>query len=105
MSEEKRFCEHCGPVTGCHDPAMCEHFGTESCPINGVCLEQRSQGLCFMGTQLLVTTIGRRFRTDKMQAVLADYPYLTERHVWFAAGYVTRHEADETLIWGREASK
>ena len=27
-----------------------------------------------------------------MEAILADYPYLKERHVWFAAGYVTGHD-------------
>jgi uncharacterized protein (DUF433 family) len=107
MSDDKKFCEHCGPETGCHDPAMCEHFGTESCPINGVCVERRDTvldgGLTFMGTRLLVAEIGRRFRKDKMETILADYPYLTERHVWFAAGYVTGRDMlwdKEKMIWG-----
>ncbi len=102
MAEEKKFCSHCGPLSGCHDPMLCEYYNTESCPIKGVCLEHGSRGLVFMGTRLLLTEVGQRFRNEPMEKILADYPYLTERHVWFAAGYVTgQYVGEEKLIWGR----
>lgn len=101
-----KFCEHCSPETGCPDPAACDHFGTESCPLTGICIERKDhvlQGsLVFMGTRLPVAHIGHRFAKEPMEAILADYPYLKERHVWFAAGYVTGHDKmwnDEKLIW------
>lgn len=101
MAEEKKFCPHCSPETGCHDPMLCEYYNTESCPIKGVCLEHSAKGLVFMSTKLLVVAVGRRFRNETMEAILTDYPQLTERHVWFAAGYVTgQYVGEEKMIWG-----
>ena len=101
MAEEKKFCPHCSPETGCHDPMLCEYYNTESCPIKGVCLEHSAKGLVFMSTKLLVMAVGRRFRNETMEAILTDYPQLTERHVWFAAGYVTgQYGGEEKMIWG-----
>jgi uncharacterized protein (DUF433 family) len=107
MGMSKKFCEHCSPETGCPDPRLCEHFNDASCPIGGVCVQRLDNviagELVFMGSRLSVAHIGQRFSKEPMASILADYPYLTERHVWFAAGYATGRDKlwdKEILTWG-----
>ncbi len=88
-------------MLACIDRLIELNYNTESCPIKGVCLEHSAKGLVFMSTKLLVVAVGRRFRNETMEAILTDYPQLTERHVWFAAGYVTgQYVGEEKMIWG-----